>query len=188
MKDPLNELLGPSIFLLVLDLFLDHPYQWMNLREVARRVDKNPGSISRVIRVLLKRGLITDCKVGKVSIVYQLNYNNEKVQALMVLREKFKKNWFCFLFWLFLARRLKTHVILSVCFLRPAFWRNLFLCRLSCLCFAMLLESDPCVRVWRSRAGVNFSRQYSLFCRFLDEALSKDSVFTGMSLDELVEW
>jgi DNA-binding IclR family transcriptional regulator len=92
MKDLLNELLGPSIFLLVLDLFLEYPNQWMNLREVARRVDKNPGSISRVIRVLLRRGLITDCKVGKVSIVYQLNYNNEKVQALMVLREKFKEN------------------------------------------------------------------------------------------------
>jgi len=75
-----------------LDLFLEYPDQWMNLREVARRVNKNPGSISRVIRVLLNRGLITDCKVGKVSIVYQLNYNNERVQALMVLREKFKKN------------------------------------------------------------------------------------------------
>lgn len=35
---------------------------------------------------------------------------------------------------------------------------------------------------------MNFSRQYSLFCRFLDEVLSKDSVFTGMSLGELVEW
>jgi DNA-binding IclR family transcriptional regulator len=92
MNAPLNELLGPSIFLLVLDLFLEYPDQWMNLREVARRVDKNPGSISRVICVLLKRGLITYCKVGKVSIVYQLNSNNEKVQALIVLREKFKKN------------------------------------------------------------------------------------------------
>ncbi|UCC28323.1 MAG: helix-turn-helix domain-containing protein [Candidatus Bathyarchaeota archaeon] len=92
MKDLLSELLGPSIFLLVLDLFLEYPDQWMNLREVARRVGKNPGSISRVVCVLLERGLITHCKVGKVSVVYQLNHNDEKVQALRVLREKLKKN------------------------------------------------------------------------------------------------
>lgn len=92
MKDLLSELLGPSIFLLVLDLFLEYPDQWMNLREVARRVGKNPGSISRVVCVLLERELITHCKVGKVSVVYQLNHNDEKVQALRVLREKLKKN------------------------------------------------------------------------------------------------
>jgi len=91
MKDVLNELLGPCIFLLVLDLFLEYPSQWMNLREIARRVNKNPGSISPVITKLLEKGLITDCKVGKVSVVYQLNSTNEKVQALMTLRETLKK-------------------------------------------------------------------------------------------------
>jgi predicted transcriptional regulator len=91
MKDLLNELLGPSIFLLVLDMLLEYPHQWMNLREIARRVDKNPGSISPVIPTLLERGFIKDCKVGKVSVVYQLNYENEKVRALMVLRNTLKK-------------------------------------------------------------------------------------------------
>lgn len=91
MKDLLNELLGPSIFLLVLDMFLEYPGQWMNLREIARRVDKNPGSISPVVPTLLERGFITDCKVGKVSVVYKLNYDNEKVHALMVLRNTLKK-------------------------------------------------------------------------------------------------
>ena len=91
MEDLLNEVLGPSIFLLVLDMFFEYPGQWMNLREIARRVDKNPGSISPVIPTLLERGLITDCKVGKVSVVYQLNYANKKVQALMTLRKTFKK-------------------------------------------------------------------------------------------------
>jgi len=91
MKDLLNELLGPSIFLLVLDMFIEYPHQWMNLREIARRVDKNPGSISPVIPTLLERGFVTDCKVGKVSVVYQLNYANKKVQALMTFRKTLKK-------------------------------------------------------------------------------------------------
>jgi predicted transcriptional regulator len=91
MEDSLNELLGPSIPILVLDLFLEYPNQWMNLREIARRVNKSPGSVSRVINKLLERELVLDCKVGKVSVVYQLNYNNEKVQALMTLRKALKK-------------------------------------------------------------------------------------------------
>ena len=91
MEDLLNKLLGPSIYLLILDLFLEYPCQWMNLREIARRVDKNPGSISPVISKLLERKIITDCKVGKVSVVYQLNNDNEKAQALMTLRETLKK-------------------------------------------------------------------------------------------------
>lgn len=91
MEDSLNELLGPSIHILVLDLFLEYPGQWMNTREIARRVNKSPGSVSRAIEKLLKRKLVTDCKVGKVSVVYQLNYNNEKVQALMALRKALEK-------------------------------------------------------------------------------------------------
>jgi DNA-binding transcriptional ArsR family regulator len=91
MEDSLNELLGPSIYILVLDLFLEYPCQWMNLSEIARRVDKSPGSVSRVIEKLLRRELVMDCKVGKISVVYQLNYNNEKVQALMTLRKALKK-------------------------------------------------------------------------------------------------
>ena len=87
MEESLNELLGPSIFLLVLDLFLECQCQWMNLREVARRVGKSPGSVSRAMKELSERGLVMDCKVGKVSVVYQLNYENEKVQALMSLRK-----------------------------------------------------------------------------------------------------
>ena len=91
MEDLLNELLGSSIFLLVLDMFLEYPCQWMNLREIARRVNKNPGSVSPVMKTLLMRGLVLDCKVGKVSVVYQLNCDNEKVRALMALRNTLKK-------------------------------------------------------------------------------------------------
>jgi DNA-binding MarR family transcriptional regulator len=91
MENSLDELLGPSIFILVLDLFLECPCQWMNLREIARRINKSPGSVSRAIKRLVERELVTDCKVGKVSVVYQLNESNEKVQALMTFRKTLKK-------------------------------------------------------------------------------------------------
>jgi len=91
MADKLNETLGPSIFLLLLDLFIDNPDQWMNLREIARRVNKNPGSISSAVKTLLERGFITDCKVGKVTVVCELNSESEKVKALLNLRNELKK-------------------------------------------------------------------------------------------------
>lgn len=88
MKSSINDLLGPSIMMLVLDMLIDNPRQWMNLREIARRIDKNPGSVSPVMPELLERGLVTGCKVGKVSVVYQLDRNNPKVKALI----EFKKS------------------------------------------------------------------------------------------------
>jgi DNA-binding IclR family transcriptional regulator len=87
MGEHLSELLGPSIFLLVLDMMLEDPCQWMNLREIARRVDKNPGSVSPVLPALVERGLVEDCKVGKVSVVYRLKTGDARVQALMRLKE-----------------------------------------------------------------------------------------------------
>jgi len=88
VKPTINELLGPSIMLLVLDMLIDNPNQWMNLREIARRIDKNPGSVSPVMPGLLKRGLVTGCKVGKVSIVYQLNRSNPQVKALIEFKKR----------------------------------------------------------------------------------------------------
>jgi DNA-binding IclR family transcriptional regulator len=90
MEEHLNELLGPSIFLLILDMMLGDPCQWMNLREIARRIDKNPGSVSPVMPGLVERGLVEDCKVGKVSVVYRLRTEDSRVQALMRLKESLK--------------------------------------------------------------------------------------------------
>ena len=83
VKSSINDLLGPSIMMLVLDMLIDNPHQWMNLREIARRIEKNPGSVSPVMPELLERGLVTGCKVGKVTVVYQLNTSNPKVKALI---------------------------------------------------------------------------------------------------------
>jgi len=91
VKPSLNDLLGPSIMLLVLDMLIDNPNQWMNLREIARRIDKNPGSVSPVMPELLKRSLVTGCKVGKVSVVYQLNRGNPQVKALIDFKKSLDK-------------------------------------------------------------------------------------------------
>ncbi|MCK4438678.1 hypothetical protein KAV47_06360 [Candidatus Bathyarchaeota archaeon] len=92
MKPSLNDLLGPSIMLLVLDMLIDDPNQWMNLREIARRIDKNPGSVSPVMPELLRRDLVMGCKVGKVSVVYQLNRGNPQVEALIEFKKTLDKS------------------------------------------------------------------------------------------------
>jgi len=90
MEPILHDLLGPSIFLLILDMFLDNPNQWMNLREISRRVEKNPGSTSPVVPKLVARGLLEACKIGKVSVAYRLNLASDSVQALMTLRNSLR--------------------------------------------------------------------------------------------------
>ncbi|OGD58979.1 hypothetical protein A3K78_10750 [Candidatus Bathyarchaeota archaeon RBG_13_52_12] len=91
MGDHLSRLLGPSIYLMILDMMLENPCQWMNLREIARRIDKNPGSVSPVLPELVSRGLVEDCKVGKVSVVYKLRTDDARAQALMRLKESLKE-------------------------------------------------------------------------------------------------
>ena len=90
MEPILYDLLGPSIFLLILDMFLDNQNQWMNLREISRRVEKNPGSISPVIPKLVERGFLEACKIGKVSVAYKLNLTSDSVRALITLRNSLR--------------------------------------------------------------------------------------------------
>lgn len=87
----LNELLGPSVRLLVLDMFLENPERLVNLREVARMVDKNPGSVSRVMPRLLRDGLLRQVKVGKVMYAYSLNTESEVVQLLIEFCHKLQE-------------------------------------------------------------------------------------------------
>jgi predicted transcriptional regulator len=76
-----NEIFGPSIYLLILDLFLDKPEQLLNMREIARNIGKNPGSVSRVIPRLIEESYVDQIPVGNM-FVFRLNGNNEVVQIL----------------------------------------------------------------------------------------------------------
>ena len=81
----LDQLLGPSKKLQVLDLFLQNPEELMNLREIARRLDKNPGSITQVLPVLVDRNYVNHTKIGTKIVAYQLNKDNKTIQNLQQL-------------------------------------------------------------------------------------------------------
>ena len=81
----LDELLGPSTKLQVLDLFFHNPEELLNLREIARRLDKNPGSIAPVLPLLVDRNYITHTKIGTKVIAYKLNNDNKTIQLLQQL-------------------------------------------------------------------------------------------------------
>ncbi len=86
----LNDLFGPSIRLQVLDLFLEHPNDMMNLREIARRIEKNPGSVSRVMHRLVNQEFLTQSKIGKVTHAYKLNTEGQIVSLIIELNYKLK--------------------------------------------------------------------------------------------------
>jgi DNA-binding IclR family transcriptional regulator len=81
----LNELLGPSKYLKALDLFLQNPEELMNLREIARRLDKNPGSVTQILPVLVNKNYITQTKIGTKIVAYQLNNDNKTIKQLQKL-------------------------------------------------------------------------------------------------------
>ena len=84
----LDQLLGPSKYLKVLDLFLENPNDLMNLREIARRLNKNPGSITMVLPVLVDKNYLTRTNIGTKIVAYQLNQENQTIKNLQELLRK----------------------------------------------------------------------------------------------------
>ena len=72
----LDELLGPSKYLKTLDLFLQNPEEFMNLREIARRLDKN---------------YITHTKIGTKIVAYKLNNDNKTIKQLQKLLQNLEE-------------------------------------------------------------------------------------------------
>ena len=87
----LNELHGPSKYLIVLDLFLQNSEDFMNLREIARRIDKNPASVMKVLPSLVNRNYISRTKIGAKVVAYRLNKDNKKVKLLLELLQKLEE-------------------------------------------------------------------------------------------------
>lgn len=85
-----NKLFGPSINLLILDMFMQNPDKYMNVREIARMVDKNPGSISRTVPQLVELGLLEQIRVGKNISAFHLNTGSETVRTLMEFHERLR--------------------------------------------------------------------------------------------------
>ncbi len=85
-----NQTFGPSIYLLILDYFLNNPEQLVNLREIARSVEKNPGSISRVVPRLVEEGIVEQIPVGNM-FVFRLNTNDKLVKVLLEFRDRLRE-------------------------------------------------------------------------------------------------
>ncbi len=88
MKYSLNHFLGPSIYIQILDLFLENPDLLLNLTEISRRIDKNPGSVYPILPRLVEKGFLRKRKVGKASFVYSLNEDAEIVKIFIDLIKK----------------------------------------------------------------------------------------------------
>lgn len=88
----LDELLGPCRYLKVLDLFLQNPEELMNLREIARRLNKNPGTITPILPTLLQRNYITSTKIGTKIVAYQLNKNSKIIKQLQKLLKQVQED------------------------------------------------------------------------------------------------
>jgi len=88
----LNDLLGPSKYLIVLDLFLQNPEELMNLREIARRINKNPASVMKVLPIIVKRNYLTRTRIGAKVVAYKLNKENIIVRLLLEFLEKLQED------------------------------------------------------------------------------------------------
>ncbi|MBD3228009.1 MAG: helix-turn-helix domain-containing protein [Candidatus Lokiarchaeota archaeon] len=86
----LNELFGPSLHISILDMFLENNDELMNLREIARRVDKNPGSVYRVLPTLLENDFIEQVPISQSSNVYRLKKENKIVKLIIEFNNKLK--------------------------------------------------------------------------------------------------
>ena len=88
----LNELFGFSLHLLVFEMFLENVDSFMNLREISRKVDKNPGSISRILPMLVQNKLLKQIRVGKNMFIYCLNKENKVVKLIIEFYKKLKNS------------------------------------------------------------------------------------------------
>jgi DNA-binding transcriptional ArsR family regulator len=83
-----NKIFGPSIYLRLLDLFIENPEKYMNVREMARRINKNPGSVSRALPRLLEKELLEQIHIGKNMYAYHLNDDEELIHLLVEFHSK----------------------------------------------------------------------------------------------------
>lgn len=77
----------------IVEAFLkrDNRNEWMNLREVSRHSETNPGTISRNIGVLVENEILLEERPSDWSRIFSLNTENEYVPILIKFYEKLLK-------------------------------------------------------------------------------------------------
>jgi len=63
----------------------------MNLREVARRIEKNPASVMKVLPILVDRNYISLTRIGAKIVAYRLNKDNKIVKLLLEFLKKLEE-------------------------------------------------------------------------------------------------
>ncbi len=63
----------------------------MNLREIARRIDKNPASVMKVLPNLVHKKYISRTKIGAKVVAYRLNKDDKKVRLLLEFLQKLEE-------------------------------------------------------------------------------------------------
>ena len=88
-----EKIFGRTTSIKVIDVFLrkEERNKWMTLREVGRRSQINPGTISRNIHILVKNGILIEERPSKRIRIFKLNMRNKYVPTLIEWREKLLK-------------------------------------------------------------------------------------------------
>ena len=79
----LARIFGTSNTVDVLELFLMYQNEYMNLSEIAKRLDKTPGSIVHVLPYLVENGVLISIPVSRSREVYRINKENPIVAHLI---------------------------------------------------------------------------------------------------------
>ncbi|OYT56997.1 MAG: hypothetical protein B6U76_02170 [Desulfurococcales archaeon ex4484_217_2] len=87
-REILSRIFGKSLRISILELFLNHKDEILNMNEIARRLNKNPGSIYRALPALIRDNFIEEIKISKSRSAYRLNLKNPIVQDLLEFYEK----------------------------------------------------------------------------------------------------
>ena len=89
-QEILSRIFGKSLRISILELFLNHKDEILNMNEIARRLSKNPGSIYRALPALVKDNFLEEIKISESRSAYRLNLNNPIVQELLEFYEKIR--------------------------------------------------------------------------------------------------
>ena len=89
----LEKIFGRTTSVNIVDAFLgrERRGKWMTLREVGRRSQINPGTISRSIHILVENGILLEERPSKRMRIFKLNMENKHVPILIEFYERLLK-------------------------------------------------------------------------------------------------
>ncbi|RLE66056.1 MAG: hypothetical protein DRJ38_02585 [Thermoprotei archaeon] len=78
----LDRVFVKTLYMEVLETFLENPSTVMSISEISRKLNKNVGSIFRIIPELKKRNIVEELQVSPKRYAYRLNLDDPMVVRL----------------------------------------------------------------------------------------------------------